>query len=823
MRLLGIRRAWLVWAGCLGLVLVAFVLRLRLQAPEVPLGRKSPRDQGRDPDVVRILRPVPAVEPRPIPELYVPNGDNDELPSGAIRRLGATTFLHAGIGLANFSKAEPFFSPDGETVYVAGNFGLMAFETATGRMRFHYRYSLLNVRVVDEGAAGVRVDFDQGPLQGQFVLLEHTTGKELSRGSQSKLTDFHVIREFAEGQRAFASKMVGGDPRNGPSHDCRFVLFDVPNAKTLTEISSQITNRSHALSPDCRYLAIVPDEMELRVFDTRDGRLLRTLPLYLKKDSGDHADPVWSSDGKTVYISRLQPDAAEVVGLEIATGEVRVLFRVPRKYIQRTVTVSPDGQYMAYRHTDDPREQASYWKILRQADGSEVTAVDIRPIHTLATFSPDSRSLWLLSNSGLARFDLATGKLDPLSANPLAPIEALAFSADGKQLRGVAGAEVITWDVTTGQEILPRAGFDDFIKTASMMRCIQLSADGKQSVWAGRRGKSQIHSVIEGRKVAEFYAANMTLSREFVLTADQQRIVHDANFGALKVGDLWSGKTVHELLPKRIPRENYNLAVAPDNRTLAVLDRDYKNRSETEEADIDLWDIQRGIRMGKVRQVVGPLMMMQFSQDSRELRVWHNQTLSRWDVAGQTLIHRTVFAGVWYPFQSSPNRHWHLGKSYRQGDFGHIELRDVLTAGLARIWTYPSQHIKSTAFSRDGRLLAVSCEGTPVFLYDFYECRPESIGLRDQTVAHLVDLLAVHEVSKSFEAMCELIRRGDSIVPSLKSVAGQNREMAGRVCEILEAIGTPAARALLSELAKGEDSHLATHEARATMARINPQ
>ena len=123
--------------------------------------------------------------------------------------------------------------------------------------------------------------------------------------------------------------------------------------------------------------------------------------------------------------------------------------------------------YLTFR--DGQRALASHVIRSRLDDFSQMHDVDLRPVSAPAAFSPDGRSLWLISGCGVTRFDLESGEIDPLSASSMAVPQALTFSRDGKQLYMVSGAKRLTWDVATGRECKPRTDFAaDFRNRAGM-------------------------------------------------------------------------------------------------------------------------------------------------------------------------------------------------------------------------------------------------------------------------------------------------------------------------------------------------------------------
>ncbi len=82
-------------------------------------------------------------------ELRVPGGD-EPLPPGVIRSIGSVKFRH-GLSRSVFSPPAPFFSPNGDTVYVPGNSEVIAFDTGTGEQRFASKRLTEQVKHPDSG------------------------------------------------------------------------------------------------------------------------------------------------------------------------------------------------------------------------------------------------------------------------------------------------------------------------------------------------------------------------------------------------------------------------------------------------------------------------------------------------------------------------------------------------------------------------------------------------------------------------------------------------------------------------------------------------
>ena len=64
--------------------------------------------------------------------------------------------------------------------------------------------------------------------------------------------------------------------------------------------------------------------------------------------------------------------------------------------------------------------------------------------------------------------------------------------------------------------------------------------------------------------------------------------------------------------------------------------------------------------------------------------------------------------------------------------------------------------------------MAVASAGTPAALYRFYAPRPQAASLSRGTELQLLDTLGGDDSALAFDAICELIRRGDACLPVLQ-------------------------------------------------------
>lgn len=138
------------------------------------------------------------------------------------------------------------------------------------------------------------------------------------------------------------------------------------------------------------------------------------------------------------------------------------------------LAISPDGFFLVSA-APDPREEVHLWNL---ESGESVRSIPGGG--RLAKFLPDETTLMIVSETGIAHYDLATGA--PLGEYPEVRIP-LALSPDGKQLAAIRRLDadrIILIETTTGKEKLHLTGL-----TANPA-AVAFSPDGTVLAVAGR-------------------------------------------------------------------------------------------------------------------------------------------------------------------------------------------------------------------------------------------------------------------------------------------------------------------------------------------------
>jgi serine/threonine protein kinase/WD40 repeat protein len=220
-------------------------------------------------------------------------------------------------------------------------------------------------------------------------------------------------------------------------------------------------------------------QAEVKIWDTSTGELIQTLPKL--PWTSFYSRILWSPDGKrllrtsvTSEIDDNQERYRELFQVvDVASGEITWERPFPSHAIPRRAwSWSPDGKlvviFVVAESGIAAKHNAQLWD---SATGTTLAILD-RENPSDATlpanidFSPDGRFLAVVSGANeiyvweIAKLQLADGS-DPLHV--AAPhltlhtagegIQAVAFSADGRELHTVAGASLVTWDATAREDL----------------------------------------------------------------------------------------------------------------------------------------------------------------------------------------------------------------------------------------------------------------------------------------------------------------------------------------------------------------------------------
>jgi WD40 repeat protein len=798
----------------------------------------------------------------------------DPLPPGAVARLGTVRLRHL---IRDYSGAGCVaFSSDGKKLVSGGDVGLRAWDVATGKDLgwFPNPAPATAAQFTPDGQTLLTTDNN-----GSIRLWQVGTGKLLRETKPSADNQYFQGQDSflsADGKVAGVTGLVGDGvrlwetetgkrimPRKEVGRSLFFSAALSPDGKTLVVTGEG--NRAHlievatgkevrpiegpnkapqlapgfarqreeslywfAFSPAGKSLAGVSGRESFSVWNVADGRLRFTI-----KDCRGRL--AFSPDGK-----HLACGGEEALRLyETATGkEVRRFERHPG--FVHALTFSPDGKTLASaeEYSIDLWEVATGKRLhpfaghatpvvslvfspdgnsLASGDSEEGTLIvwglkDRKPRHTFAghfanvlsvAYSPDGKVL--ATGDGYHRgtggydaqirlWDLPAGRLLRQFPGHINSVESLAFSPDGKRLAsGGHDARTKVWDVATGKRLLQIRGGDTWSKS------VAFAPDGKELLVGATPGELALWRVDSGRKVRDLGLAgdaNREVSYAAFLPDGRTVLARESDYGRssfdeARFWDAESGRLLRSFsfgAPEGGPPGS--AALSPDGQTLATV-------GKYPDPTIQLWDTTTGKRVGRLSgHTGGPAVSLAFSPDGKTLASGgRDTTVLLWDVGRARLEH------LW------------------------AELAAELDEGARAGKGLPATPAESIPFLRDRLRRAAAAED---------QVRRLIADLDDDTFA--VREKASRELDNLGPEAVIALRLALQGSPSAEARARIERALAKRKIPqgeqgfqprsvllslaILEEIGTPDARQVLEELAKGSQQSTVTREARATLERL---
>jgi WD40 repeat protein len=529
------------------------------------------------------------------------------------------------------------------------------------------------------------------------------------------------------------------------------VLWETANGREIGRFAMPQGSplRALAFSPDGKTLALGgAGEWGFSLWDVAKGQLRRRW-----KGKCPWGNSIaFARDGKTLASGGF--DGA-VRLWETATGkEIR---KFEGKGTVNAVRFSPNGKALA--------ATGSAETILREMKtGKQLLRFEPPPFHNrrsafAVAFTPDGRKVAWNVGQVIHLAEVATGKELFRRAGHTVPVEAVAFSPDGKTL-AAAGGQLKLWDAVTGKERPQKA-------PGSWVNAIAYSPDGKVlvigdyaqtiRVWDPARGK-EVRRFTGEPGVVEFLAflpggktvASMSRARRF----DRPNMVMMRRERSVRLWDVGSGKEVGHIGDEMMDRA----ALSADGRVMAFGMNNlavYDTASREERQRI---------------MVRGHLASLALSPDGRKLAGSRlDRTLRLWEVNSGQEIRR--FAGLKefaYAIAISPD-----GRVLAAGEVdGGVCVWDLGSGKELRHFRGHGGHVLSLAFSADERRLASGSSDSTVLIWDTEKVLPagklKALRLAPDELRGLWLDLAREDAGQADKAIAQLVRAPDQVVPFLQ-------------------------------------------------------
>jgi WD40 repeat protein len=561
--------------------------------------------------------------------------------------------------------------------------------------------------------------------------------------------------------------------------------------------------RSLAFSPDGNTLAAGYGDYGLCLWDVATGKKRHEVEgtgsiTYSGFHDGGIQCVVFSRDGKRLLFARDN----QLALLDVASGKEIFPWKAHRGTLHR-VFFSPDGRRLLTTN-DEPVQRILEW--------DATTGQVIRPIPgkvtwaRLVSFYPDRKIMASTGSNSthIYLWDTATGKeirqiplaLKSRNASP----GDIVFSPVGNLLAVEDSEGKVVWlfDAATGKQVCTVEG----MTTSGYNMLLAFSPDGRILAAADRKA-IHIAEVPSGRQLPSIVPPKDRYAVAVALSPDGRTLA--APCTSLFQGGrmiLWEVGTSKERLSfSEPPGEIRNVAISPDGRLLAA--------GGFDQNVIYLWDARTGERLMQLKGHQGNIDSLVFSPDGRRLASGSQDTTALiWDVSGLTK---------------------------------DLPRRERLTQKeLDELWSTLAGADASKAYQAILTLQSVPDQAVP-FLAERFRLKPAD----NKRIARLLALLDSGNFAERERATKELRELGWAAEPVLdealddKPSLEARQRMKGlldeirkqplppellrmlRGMEVLEHIGTPAARKMIASLAEGTPQARLTREAKAALQRLH--
>lgn len=683
----------------------------------------------------------PAVEEKIGSDLKpITTADWDELPKGAITRLGSSNFRLSN----NISAVR--FSGNSTHLIAADSDEIRAYDPATGKVLFRYNYP-----------AAVSTNSGELTTEDSFALLVRP-----SSGGRSEIQHF----AFRTGKLLARSEPLPVDnidqsdfSRDGQVlaviHGHRLFLFDAKTGKQRWDRELPNETIGGVRVGDSGKEIFVAKKGELRRYLVADGKDLDALKLPpVPKDAKNGSDwltnPVISHDGQRVAAS--VGDDLEHVGVwETKTGK----YLYSCKPARQPLGFLPDGTLLTHE-----KGSVTLWNA---ATGAKVR--DIRVMHTdTPTLARNGRWLATEAADGVTLIDIATGKPTSHSADPPGRPGQMTF-VTATQLRGNLSpwGAWIEWDTATSKSRLLQP------KDRAAFGAYTLSHDGL----VGVRGLDNTYAVEHLGTGDRLLTETLPEEQNAGNAAQALTITPNGQFAVFSNGN---GLALVELATKqrtilRHQRDDINknavLAITSANNQMAFL---APTRGDLHV--VDAYDL--GKRQFRQRlAVTGDIHQIECTADGQIVAVGHRTSnpdrgdmvqVTVFEVVSGSVLHRTPEE------DTSTNAMLALAPDGRTvARVGKENTLVVDEVGVGPRFTFEAKKLANClALSPDGRLLASSQPLGPVILWHLYP-RPTDVQLSGALLKHHWEKLLSGTASEALTSITTLMSQPSQTLPFLRT------------------------------------------------------
>lgn len=606
------------------------------------------------------------------------------------------------------------------------------------------------------------------------------------------------------------------------SHDHRACIWDTLTGQMLREIKGHPHEiGAVTFSPDGKKLATGSSDGIVRLWDASTGGELEQFPITDRWI----LSLAFSRDGRLLAVGGQGKKTSSV--LDLASGKEKIdVDTGPAAGVHPDVIhvcFSPDDQWVVFAGED------AVLRVRESATGRPAgrTQGHHTGIVSQVALSADGKLLaWAGPEDDRIRLaDLSTGKELPPLEGHAGGVVSLAFVAgESTLISGGRHGEIRVWDPGSIQPIR------SLHSQQAELRVLAISPDGKWCALAGRDRQVLLWDLPAGRELARLNAPEGPVD-QLCFSSDGKILF---GISALHRVLRWDLVSFRELPPLNYLQGGATcLALAGNGRFLATGGLDHV---------IHLWDVTTGRELHRLAGNGGIVTCLAFAPDGRTLVSTNQKDVFLWDVyTGKSRGRLSIHAGTVLALAVAPN-----GRGIVSGStdctaafWDLVGLREK-GADLARDWSSLESEDAGRAYRANWSFVAEPDQAVS-FLQSHVHALPriephrlrelvddldsDAFPTRQKAAQELANLgevaeTVLREVLRG-EPSPEVRRRSEELLERLGPVPVGDRLRQLRAIEVLECIGTPAARALLERIAAGAPEVRLTQEAKQSLERLS--
>jgi WD40 repeat protein len=440
--------------------------------------------------------------------------------------------------------------------------------------------------------------------------------------------------------------------------------------------------RSISITPDGKYVVSASVEGTIKLWDMKNGRLIRTFGSYSFSSNTFAITP----DGKHILTGGGGDNSLKL--WEFDTGKHIRTYKGHDAPIN-SISISPDGRYALSGSGDTTLKlwDISSGRQLRTFKGhSEL-------IRSVVFTSNGQQALSGSFDKTMRLWDVHTGKTIRTFSGHKNAIWSVITTPDGENaITGSSDNTLKLWNLKSGR-LINTVSLGEFIGDGSTLA---ITPDGKKVLHCGNE-TTRIFDLFSGLEEKTFPNVGGYSGFSVAISPDGRNVI-TGNSNSLYLWDLSTGKIIwHSMLDST---ESSAMAISHDGRYAMVAEGSYKD------AVIKYWDIENGKQLWSAKEHKSTINSVKISSDGKyALTGSDDETLKLWDVkTGKELKTLAGHAEGVYLVSLSPNGKFAASAS----KLGELKLWNLQTE--REIWSIKDEKniINDVVFSPDGQKIFIA-------------------------------------------------------------------------------------------------------------------